>query len=459
MTERPTPLALHVLVVDDEESMRFFVKSALKRAGHQVSTASNGTEALGVLDQSLVDVVVTDLRMPAMDGHELFREILKLKAPPRVVLMTGFGSIKDAVSALASGAENYLTKPFEAEELLLAVERAGEKARLELDAAAWKASAADGAFEGLAGRADVMRELARTIARVAPRRGPVLICGESGTGKELVARAVHKRSERSGPFVAVHAAGFPQGLLETELFGVEAGAFTGADQSRAGYIERASNGTLYLDEVGEIPIEAQPSLLRFLQEGEVVRVGGTEVLRPDVRVVASSTHPLRELVQRGRLRQDLFFRLNVLPIEVPPLRDRLSDMPLLVQAILTRLGRGGTVVTPAALALLCARPWPGNVRELANTIERSLVLKPEGPLDAGDFHFDEATSLPEGGERSYREVLEDFERRFLESILLSTAGNLAEAARQIRLPRPTLHARVVALGIDLQRFRTRGGDS
>jgi DNA-binding NtrC family response regulator len=247
--------------------------------------------------------------------------------------------------------------------------------------------------------------------------------------------------------------------LETELFGVEAGAFTGADQSRAGYIERASNGTLYLDEVGEIPIEAQPSLLRFLQEGEVVRVGGTEVLRPDVRVVASSTHPLRELVQRGRLRQDLFFRLNVLPIEVPPLRDRLSDMPLLVQAILTRLGRGGTVVTPAALALLCARPWPGNVRELANTIERSLVLKPEGPLDAGDFHFDEATSLPEGGERSYREVLEDFERRFLESILLSTAGNLAEAARQIRLPRPTLHARVVALGIDLQRFRTRGGDS
>lgn len=459
MSANKQPDGFDVLVVDDEDSMRFFVQSALKRAGHRVTTAANGVEALATLERALFDVVVTDLRMPGMDGHELFRAVLKLPAPPRVVLMTGFGSIQDAVAALAEGAENYLSKPFEAEELILAVSKAGDKARLALDAAAWKASAADGAFEGLIGSSDVMRDLARTIARVAPRRGPVLITGESGTGKELVARAVHTRSGREGPFVAVHAAGFPQGLLETELFGVEAGAFTGADHSRAGYIERAAGGTLYLDEVGEIPAIAQPSLLRFLQEGEVVRVGGTEVLHPDVRVVASTTQPLRELVQSGRLRQDLYFRLNVLPIEVPALRNRLADMPLLVQCMLMRLGRGGTIVTPAAIAMLSARPWPGNVRELGNTIERSLVLKPDGPLDAGDFHFDDAPNPPaHGGTRSYREVLEDFERRYLESILRSTSGNLAEAAREIGLPRPTLHARVTALGLDLARFRSRSGE-
>ncbi|MSR74809.1 MAG: sigma-54-dependent Fis family transcriptional regulator [Planctomycetes bacterium] len=444
-----------VLVVDDEESMRFFVRRALERAGHRVEAVSNAAEALDAVKERPFDVVVTDLRMPGMNGHELHAELLREKCLARVVLMTGFGTVKDAVSAINAGAEAYITKPFEAEELLASVQRAGEKARLLIEVGALRAALECGAFEGLVGNSREMRTLVRTIANLAPRNGTVLISGESGTGKELVARAIHARSERSAhPFVALHCGALPQGLLESELFGVEAGAFTGADRTRIGYAERADKGTLFLDEVGEIPLQLQPALLRFLQSGEVVRVGGSVVLHPDVRVIACSHFDLREFVRNGKLRQDLFFRLNVLPVQVPPLRTHREDIPLLVRSFLGRLGQGEALVSTAAMAGLCAHIWPGNVRELRNAIERMLALKPGGSIEVEDLPEEcRGGAVFSSTEPGYRETMETFERRYLEDLLTRTGGNVAEASRMASIPRASLHARISTLKVDLSRFR------
>ncbi len=446
---------LDVLVVDDEESMRFFVKRALERAGHKVQAVANAAAAMDAAKQRPFDVVVTDLRMPGMNGHELFAELLREGIAARVVLMTGFGTVKDAVAAIHAGAEAYITKPFEAEELLVSVQRAGEKARLIAEVGALRSAFESGQFEGMVGNSRPMRKLVSLIARIAPHEGAVLISGESGTGKELVARAIHARSRRAGkPFVAVHCGALPQGLLEAEIFGVEAGAFTGAERTRIGHAERADKGTLFLDEVGEIPLQMQPALLRFLQEGEVVRVGGTTVLHPDVRVVASSQCDLRELVRSGKLRQDLYFRLNVLPLTVPPLRDHSEDVPLLVRGFLARFGHAEALVSTAAMAALTAHPWPGNVRELRNAIERMLALKPGGSIELEDLPEEcRGGAMQPVGEPGYRETMENFERRYLEDLLTRAAGNVAEASRLGSIPRASLHARISVLGVDLSRFR------
>jgi len=450
-----------ILVVDDEESMRHYLHRTLEKAGHEVRASGSAREALEILETEAVDVLLTDIRMPGMDGLELFRRTREVSPGTGVLLMTAYGSIRSAVEAVRAGAENYLTKPFEKEDLLLSVERAAERARLRADNRMLRELLEQkGTFAGLVGRSRVMRHLFRVIDQVARQEGTVLVTGESGTGKELVARAVHARSaRRSGPFVAVHCGALPEKLLQAELFGVEAGAYTGADRSRRGYVERARGGTLFLDEVGEIPMEMQPALLGFLERGEITRVGGSELLQTDVRVVAATNRMLWELVRAGRFREDLVYRLNVLPIDLPPLREHPEDIPVLVSHFLELCGRPELVVPPDVMATLQGLPFPGNVRELRNLVERLASLVEGDVVDLEDLPREilEADRSAAGATiaRPYKAAMEAFERRYIEELLRKTCGNVSEAARICGLSRPGLHARIASLKIDAKAFRRR----
>lgn len=450
---------LRVLVVDDEESMRHFLKRALKRQGCDVVDVASGDQALEALGSAPFDVMVTDIRMPGMDGRDLFLKALEVAPGTRTILMTAFGSIKDATDAMNRGAESYLAKPFETEELVAAVNKAGEKARLLAENRVLREQVRqDGAYGGLVGDSRAMRKLYRTIDRVARVDGTVLVTGESGSGKELVARAIHARSSRKdGPFVAVHCGALPETLVEVELYGVVEGAFTGADRTRAGYVERAAGGTLFLDEIAEIPLAIQPSLLRFLESGEVTAVGGEEVTHPDVRVVAASNRDLRMLVEEGRFRDDLFYRLDVLPVNVPPLRDRVDDVPLLVAHFLTEVGRPDLVFPPDVTAYLQGLPWTGNVRELRNLVERLAGTVEGDSVAMTDLPVEVTGSAGSNTAdfRPYRLAMEQFERDYVSGLLERTNGNVSEAARLGGMARPSLHARITALGIDVQRFRSR----
>jgi DNA-binding NtrC family response regulator len=453
----PDDDALRVLVVDDEESMRHFLVRALERQDFEVTVVGDGSEALEALAAGAFDVMVTDIRMPGMDGRELFAKARECAPGTLTVLMTAYGSIKDAIAALEQGAESYLAKPFETDEFLATVTKAGEKARLLAENRVLREQLSSaGSFAGLVGQSSAMRKLYRTIDRVARVEGTVLVTGESGAGKELVARAIHGRSGRTaGPFVAAHCGALPETLVEAELFGVVEGAFTGADRSRAGYVERATGGTLFLDEIAEVPLDVQPSLLRFLENGEVTRVGSEEVLHPDVRVVAASNRDLRLLVEEARFRDDLFYRLDVLPVLVPPLRDRTEDIPLLVAHFLVSIGRPELTVPPDVMAYLQGLAWDGNVRELQNLTERLA-----GTVEGDVVTLEDLPSEVRGGEPAsragfhpYRLAMEQFEREYLEGLLGRTGGNVSEAARLGGMARPSLHARIAALGIDLAHFR------
>jgi len=448
---------LRVLVVDDEESMRHFLMRALKRQGFAVVGAADGAAALQAFEDDVFDVMVTDIRMPGMDGRELFSRVLDVAPGTRTVLMTAFGSIKDATDALARGAENYLAKPFETEELVAAVSKAGEKARLMAENRVLREQVQhDGAYAGLVGRSRAMRKLYRTIDRVARADGTALVMGESGSGKELVARAVHSRSGRKdGPFVAVHCGALPETLVEAELFGVVEGAFTGADRTRIGYVQRAAGGTLFLDEIAEVPMEIQPSLLRFLESGEVTPIGGDTVTHPDVRVVTASNRDLRLMVEEGSFRDDLFYRLDVLPVVVPPLRDRVEDVPALITRFLQDVGRADLVVPPDVMAYLQGLPWTGNVRELRNMVERLAGTVESDIVAMADLPTESVGGATANTSdfRPYRLALEQFEREYLEGLLERTKGNVSEAARLGGMARPSLHARIGALDIDVARFR------
>ena len=452
--------AIRVLVADDEESMRHFVSRALRRRGFGVATAASAEEALEILAREPFDVVVTDIRMPGMDGIELLERVSTCAPAVRTILMTAFGSVKSAIDALHRGAENYLTKPFETDELVAAVAKAGEKSRLvEENRNLRRMLHGRSGFGGLIGVSRPMMRLFRQIDQVARRSGTVLVTGESGSGKELVARAVHERGHGSeGPFVAVHCGALPDGLVSVELFGAVKGAYTGAENERRGYVERAQGGTLFLDEVGEIPIDVQSALLRFLEDGAYTPVGGTEERQSSARVVAATNRDLRARAAAGTFREDLFYRLDVLPLAVPPLRERLEDIPLLVTHFMEAVGRPGLAVPPDVMAHLQAQPWPGNVRELRNLAERVASLVDGDVVEIADL----PTEMREPGSatvdvsgKPYRAALDTFERSWLEKLLSGTGGNVSEAARVAGMSRPTLHARLNALGIDASAYRGR----
>jgi two-component system, NtrC family, response regulator AtoC len=447
-----------ILVVDDEAAVRFALAEMLGDRGHEVIDVGSGGEALPhLLD---VDVVVTDLAMPGLDGIALLREARRRAPGVPVIVLTARGSEKSAVEAMRAGAEDYLTKPFDVDELALVVTRAAEAAQLRRDVA--RAAAERSTGRSLIGDAPAMRALLTRIERLAPRDITVLVRGETGTGKELVATLLHALGPRAaGPLVRFNCAAIPSQLADAELFGHAKGAFTGATEARAGYFARAHGGTLVLDEIGELPLAIQAKLLRAVQEGEVQIVGGGAAKKVDVRIIACTHRDLREEVRAGRFREDLYFRLAVVELEVPALRDRREDIPTLARAFAARFGGKWGIdvrLSDALTEALVQQPWPGNVRELENTIARIVAESDGGELGAGALGSPAAappsaptmvtTSLDPGdADLPFRERVAAFERALIAEALAATGGNRAEAARRLGMSRVTMLDRMKRLGI------------
>ena len=444
-----------ILIVDDEKNIQLTLSRALTMEGYAVETASGGREALDKIAALPVDVVVMDVRMPDLDGLSVLEKARETRPDLPVVIMSGHGSIETVRSAFKLGASDYLEKPItEKEKLLVAVRNAVALRSLREENAALRREA--GPLE-MVGGGPAMRKLFDVIRRAAPSEGRVLVTGENGTGKELVARAIHAGSRRKDtPFVKLNCAAVPAELIESELFGHERGAFTGAVAARKGKFEQADGGTLFLDEVGDMPAAMQAKVLRVLQEGEFERVGGQQALRCDVRVVAATNKDLAAEVKAGRFREDLFYRLNVVPIHAPPLRERKEDVPELAIRFLAeaceRNGRRPMKLAREALLALQSHEWPGNVRELRNLVERLAILC-DGPEISGD---DVAAVLP-GARRpradrfregaSFHDLVEEAEREIILGALDAHDDHVAETARALGLERSHLYKKMRALGI------------
>ncbi|HEY2389493.1 MAG TPA: sigma-54 dependent transcriptional regulator [Candidatus Binatia bacterium] len=443
-----------VLIVDDEERMVGVVAAALTRAGYECEGCASGADALAALETRGADAVVTDWKMPQMDGIELLRTLHARRPGLPVILLTAYASVSSAVAAMREGAFDYITKPFDNDELRTVVGRALELNRLARENR-WLRQEVETRYaaDQVIAESPRSRELLALIRRVAPSRATVLVQGDSGTGKELVARLLHYWSERVGrPFVAINCKAFAEGVLESELFGHEKGAFTGATAARAGCFERASGGTLFLDEIGEISGDFQAKLLRVLQEGEVLRVGGTEARRVDVRVVAATNRQLKDEIAAGRFREDLFFRLNVIPIALVPLRERREDILPLARHFLHRhteqSGRQVELAAEAEAALV-AHGWRGNVRELENAIERGVVLARGDVITPEDLLLDEspAPAAPAGGEGTLQATLDQATAARIRSALEAAHGQRTEAARTLGIDRTTLYRLMKRYGL------------
>jgi two-component system response regulator AtoC len=441
-----------VLVVDDEAALRFALTELLTDRGHEVVAAASGDAALPHLGE--VDVVVTDLAMPGLDGLGVVRAARHRAPGVPVIVLTARGSERAAVEAMKAGAHDYLTKPFEVDEVAAAVARAGEAAALRREVRRAAAERATG--RALVGDSPAMRALLGRIERLAPRDVTVLVRGETGTGKELVATLLHALGPRAdGPLVRFNCAAIPAELADAELFGHARGAFTGATEARAGYVAGADGGTLVLDEVGELPLAIQAKLLRAVQDGEVQPVGGAP-RKVDVRIIACTHRDLAAEARAGRFREDLYFRLAVVELEVPPLRDRAGDVPALARAFAARLGaRGGVDVrlSDDLLAALAAHPWPGNVRELENTIARLVAEADGGVIDAAALAAPPppaatSTAAPAAAAGlPFRARVDAFERALITEAMTAAGGNRAEAARRLGLSRVTLLDRMKRLGL------------
>ena len=444
--------AARLLVVDDEGRQRDILRMILESEGYDVTTAGNGRLALKAAGGEAFDAVLTDLKMPDMSGIALLEELLRSQPGLCVVLMTAHGSIDSAVDAMRKGAFDYLTKPLERDELLMVVRRATERSRLLRENRLLQEQLRDRfRIESMVGVHGSMQEVFRVVHKVAASASTVLIYGESGTGKELVARALHHESERRDrPFYAVNVAALPESILEAELFGYEKGAFTGADSRKIGIFEQASGSTLFLDEVGDLKKDLQVKLLRVLQEREILRVGGTERLKVDLRIVAATNHDLERAVRDGAFREDLYYRLNVIPIVLPPLRVRRTDIPLLVEHFLKKYADPSRPRSASreALEMLMAYDWPGNVRELEAVIERALLLGESDQLLPADLPAavrTRAVSPREGVPIEIPEAgidLEALERSLILKALERAGGNVTRAARLVGLSRRTLQYRL-----------------
>ena len=445
-------MTARVLIVDDEARMAEVIAAALRRAGHECETCASGAAALAALDARGADVVVTDWKMPEMDGIELLRRLHARRPGLPVILVTAHGTVPSAVAAMREGAFDYVTKPFDNDELRATVGRALELTRLERENRWLRQEVASRyAPEAVVAESPGSRELLALVRRVAPSRATVLIQGESGTGKELVARLLHYWSERVGrPFVAVNPKAFAEGVLESELFGHEKGAFTGAVAARAGCFERADGGTLFLDEIAEIAPDIQVKLLRVLQEGEVLRVGGGEARAVDVRVVAATNRVLRDEIAAGRFREDLYFRLNVIPIQLLPLRSRREDIVPLARLFLARhaadAGRR-LAFSPEAEAVLAAHGWPGNVRELENAVERAVVLARGDTIVPEDLLLEERAGAGPAVDGTLQDALDRTVAVRIRAALDAAGGQRAEAARALGIDRTTLYRMMKRLGL------------
>ncbi len=446
-----------ILVVEDEDKLRRVVQLHLESAGYEVDGAATAEQALPLA--TLADLIITDLRLPGMDGLEFIKQLHNRGISAAVIVMTAHGSVEAAVEAMKLGAADFLQKPFSLDHLATVVHKVmavqslraeNERMREELDHRYQ--------FDSIVGRSSAMREIFHTVERVAPTRATVLLAGESGVGKDMIARAIHQHSPRkTHPFVKINCTAIPENLMESELFGYEKGAFTGANTSKPGKFEQADQGTVFLDEIGDVPGNIQVKLLRVLQERQFERLGSNLTRNVDVRVIAATNVDLRAALEQGRFREDLYYRLNVVPINIPPLRERKEDIPFLakhfVQKLSKELGTPAREIAPAAMERLLAHSWPGNVRELENTIERSLVLASGDVLQAADIRIEaprnnipmqaqQAPLLPEG------ETLEHWEQMMIREALRRANGNKSQAARMLGLTRNALRYRLSQMGMD-----------
>lgn len=428
-----------ILVIDDEERMALLVASTLEDAGYNVVTETESSKAADLLEQRGFDLVITDLKMEPLDGLEILRRVKSAQPECGVILMTAFASAESAVTAMKQGAYDYIIKPFSLDELVILVERFLKSRRTESLNEQLKQDYERVAFGEFVGESTSVRELFGLIDKVAKRDSTVLLLGESGTGKELVANLIHKRSPRSeGPFIALNCAALTETLLESELFGHEKGAFTGAVKRKPGRFELAADGTLFLDEIGEISSAMQAKLLRVLELGQFVRVGGTEQLQSNARIIAATNRDLKQAMEKGNFREDLYFRLNVFPIEIPPLRKRKEDIPELANHFLERLGYAHGRLSAQCEKLLSAYPFPGNVRELKNLVERAFILADGEEISAdllGINAEEETDTDPDAG-------LVESERRMIVDALNRSEGNKTRAAEMLRITRRRLYSRM-----------------
>jgi DNA-binding NtrC family response regulator len=445
-----------ILIVEDEPKMRRLLELQLAEEGFQARIAADAETGLQMLGKESFDVVVTDLKLPGMSGLEFLQAVKRVNADLPVVIMTAFGTVESAVDAMKAGASDYVLKPFSLAELVLVVrkELASHQLRQE-NRDLREALGRRYEYKNIIAKSDKMQAVLALVERVAPTNSTVLIGGESGVGKDLVARAIHEHSQRAkGPFVKINSTAIPETLLESELFGYEKGAFSGATTSKPGKFEVANNGTLFLDEIGDVPAAIQVKLLRVLQDREFERLGGTRTLKVDVRLVAATNRDLRAALEEGTFREDLYYRLNVVAIDIPPLREHKEDIPALAQFFLEKFaresGKPAHNITPAAMKMLMDFHWPGNVRELQNVIERAITLSTGSTLDVADIHIDTARRahvesgsavLPEGMS------MEQWEEELLREALKRASGNKSQAARALGLSRNALRYRLSKMGV------------
>jgi DNA-binding NtrC family response regulator len=438
-----------ILVIEDEEKYRRVIGLHLASSGYEVKAA--GTAEEGLKHAAAVDLVLTDLKLPGMDGLKLLESVHVQNAHTPVVVMSAFGTVEIAVEAMKKGAVDFLPKPFSLDHLTVVVEKALEVRKLRDENRELREALGQRyEFENIIGHSQAMQEIFSTVARVAGTRATVLLCGESGVGKDMIARAIHQHSPRKDrPFVKINCTAIPENLMESELFGYEKGAFTGANTSKPGKFEQADTGTVFLDEIGDVPASIQVKLLRVLQEREFERLGSNRTLHTDVRVIAATNVDLRAALEQGTFREDLYYRLNVVPLNIPPLRERKEDIPYLVEHFARKYSG---VVSEGAVERLLSYHWPGNVRELENVVERSILLAPGPRVEAGDVRIDMSQRsrpaasadhfLPEGM------TLDEYEQSIIREALKRANGNKSQAARLLGLTRNALRYRLAQMGLE-----------
>ena len=452
---------MNILVLDDEEVLQDILTLLIRKDGHQPFSALTGEDGLALLDREEIDLVLLDLMLPGMHGMEVLREIRRRQPDVVVVVITAFSSIESAIDAMREGAFHYIPKPFKNEEVLLTVRKGLEQRRLTSENRSLKEQLRQRfAFDNIIGKSKPMQQVYDLIQLAAPSKSNIMVLGESGTGKEMVAKAVHHHSKRAGgPFVTVNSGSMPADLLESNLFGHVRGAFTGAVASKKGLFEMADGGSVFFDEIGNIPLDTQAKLLRVIQEREFMRLGGLETIRVDVRIIAATNADLETAVQQGQFREDLFYRLNVITVNLPPLRKRTEDIPLLAQHFLGQYARENEkairAISPQAMELLLDHHWPGNVRELENAIERAVVLSIGETLVEellpSSVRQREATgllppTLPSNG-ISFKDVVSDYERQIIIRALQSCGGVQKRAAELLQVKPTTLHEMMKRLNI------------
>ena len=450
-----------ILVIDDEKNMRHMLAVLLEKEGYEVATAGDGNEGLDLAGETYFDVILCDLKMPVMDGMTFLEKFQEMKIESTVIVMSAYGTLDTAIDAMKRGAYDYVSKPFKADEILLTLRKAEERERLRRENRRLQQSIQERySFANMIGRSPAMQEIFATITKVAEYKTTVLVTGESGTGKELIARAIHYHSPRANkPLVTVNCGAIPESLLESELFGHRKGAFTDAIRDKRGLFEEADGGSIFLDEIGELPRSLQVKLLRVLQEEEIKRLGDTRSIKIDVRVLAATTKDLAGEVKAGHFRDDLFYRINVLQVTVPPLRERAGDLGLLIQHFVDktakRLGLQVNQVDPAVLRALQRYLWPGNVRELENVIERAMVMAGGRTIELEDLppalqEVQAQTSplLPDDGALSIKEASRRLERELIRRALEKTGGNRTQAAKLLEISHPALLYKIKEYGLD-----------